>query len=1078
VKNDFTRRLVLWGFHFLFALFLTVSPGEAQQREGTNSYIYYDADQTQVDAKNGDLRTKGNVLFLIGDAFISADEIIFLKEKQIATAEGNVKLVRGKEMMRASRVVYDLRAQEARMDSVEIISDPTLNEQTVNEEFLGFSRAEVAFEKSREEREKEIIVQLRSLREEYLAAQNLKKLRRGVLPSADEGKSDQLRRRYAQLLERLSRTRYQPNIALSTVPEETKRKLEDRRKAAKEFSKKNPDVARKLAGLDKFPSYVNLRASSVYQKPDGTYEIENATITPCKCYGDEPPIWSFSARSANIEVQEYVTLYGTTFDLGAVPIAYSPWIKFPIKTRRQTGLLIPSLYASRSGDAISQPLFITLGEHADTTLTLNNFSLRGTRVDLEGRVQISPTSYARVYGEFLEDRKYLKESRDQKATVEQFIDRRKSSKEDTLTAEKEDQLRRQYNDRKLERWYSEGSANVPLTGWAAVKGEAQLVSDNRYLTDFDKDSGNDLNKAVPVIAQDSQKTSFFPDLKSKRFLSQEVAAEYYGSDVVFSVRAQGTKDLFTQDISNTPMRIPRAEFYLLPKRYFDLPVAFEGMAAWERVHRLGGSGFLDLPATPTGGVPPVYSPTTVNGRKDPGEPYIEGERSALSSSATLPLKRNNFVNASVSAKSFVTQYNFPEFTPIPKLKPYQTYNAYVADADIPLYSVLRISQPNNAFMGQLRQDLVPSASFTYIPSVQKSAHFPNQDQVFYVQDAVTITQKLEVSLDSNWRLIREGFNETPLEIQRMPAEQDPGVANEEIFLAVMKDQSVNPTSVLELSNTAIAPQLFLQWADKELSAYETKVSEGEFGQRFVWPGTTSYRYAEQWQMNPLRVNIKSGYNFAEKERVSQLNSELPSTSIPNEEKPWDDVVGTLSWAVSPFLPISGSFSGGWNPNVGRVVRGGMSLAVSIDRIGWNVGYSNSYERKEYINATTFEKVPYQIRTITLASNYSPLKWLNFHFDRTQTMGTDSRKADGSPMPTIPELQYQSTQSISFLGIQDCLDIVFGRTKSKEQKERYATWSVGLNLAFFGNKRTLEAGDSLNRAVHSRNEELSKKEEVR
>jgi len=59
-----------------------------------------------------------------------------------------------------------------------------------------------------------------------------------------------------------------------------------------------------------------------------------------------------------------------TFRLGGVPVFYAPFMGFPVKEERQTGLLAPSFgFSSKDGFKAEIPLFITLGESADVTLS-------------------------------------------------------------------------------------------------------------------------------------------------------------------------------------------------------------------------------------------------------------------------------------------------------------------------------------------------------------------------------------------------------------------------------------------------------------------------------------------------------------------------------------------------------------------------------------------------------------------------------------------------------------------------------------------------------------------------------------
>ena len=75
------------------------------------------------------------------------------------------------------------------------------------------------------------------------------------------------------------------------------------------------------------------------------YTFKNAKITACD--GDEPA-WSLSAESGEITIDGYARLRKADFRVGGRTAMYTPHLILPVKTRRQSGLLVPDTgYSSR-----------------------------------------------------------------------------------------------------------------------------------------------------------------------------------------------------------------------------------------------------------------------------------------------------------------------------------------------------------------------------------------------------------------------------------------------------------------------------------------------------------------------------------------------------------------------------------------------------------------------------------------------------------------------------------------------------------------------------------------------------------
>ncbi len=114
-------------------------------------------------------------------------------------------------------------------------------------------------------------------------------------------------------------------------------------------------------------------AATQMARVGGRYvQLTNTVASSCEICDGGPPTWEIRARRVIHDRQERLIYFDrATFRIFGLPVAYFPRLTLPDPSRtRKTGLLIPRLASnSRLGLGIKAPVFVTLGEHADLTLT-------------------------------------------------------------------------------------------------------------------------------------------------------------------------------------------------------------------------------------------------------------------------------------------------------------------------------------------------------------------------------------------------------------------------------------------------------------------------------------------------------------------------------------------------------------------------------------------------------------------------------------------------------------------------------------------------------------------------------------
>lgn len=99
----------------------------------------------------------------------------------------------------------------------------------------------------------------------------------------------------------------------------------------------------------------------------GVQEIKSGTITTCP---SDDNSWHISASTIEMDRNEsFGDAYNATLWAGPVPVFYLPYINFPIKNERKTGLLYPSFSIGSEHSKFSQPIYFNLAPNYDWTFT-------------------------------------------------------------------------------------------------------------------------------------------------------------------------------------------------------------------------------------------------------------------------------------------------------------------------------------------------------------------------------------------------------------------------------------------------------------------------------------------------------------------------------------------------------------------------------------------------------------------------------------------------------------------------------------------------------------------------------------
>jgi len=117
--------------------------------------------------------------------------------------------------------------------------------------------------------------------------------------------------------------------------------------------------------------------------PD-TYEFREATITVCD---GERPAWSIKSSRGDITVDGYAHLWAPRFQILDQPVLAAPYAVIPVKTKRQSGFLLPEIGTSkRLGLTYDQPYYQVIDEEQDVTLYSHLMTNKGLMLGAEYRM--------------------------------------------------------------------------------------------------------------------------------------------------------------------------------------------------------------------------------------------------------------------------------------------------------------------------------------------------------------------------------------------------------------------------------------------------------------------------------------------------------------------------------------------------------------------------------------------------------------------------------------------------------------------------------------------------------------------
>jgi len=151
------------------------------------------------------------------------------------------------------------------------------------------------------------------------------------------------------------------------------------------------------------------KADRILVQDKDRYRAIRATYTTCDLGNDD---WYLKVQSLDLDrLRDAGTARNATLYIKGVPVIYTPWMDFPLSSRRKTGFLPPTFGSTaKSGAEITVPFYWNIQPNMDYTIAPRVLSRRGVLLNNEFRY-MRPSYNGEARFEFLPDDQIKQETR-------------------------------------------------------------------------------------------------------------------------------------------------------------------------------------------------------------------------------------------------------------------------------------------------------------------------------------------------------------------------------------------------------------------------------------------------------------------------------------------------------------------------------------------------------------------------------------------------------------------------------------------------------------------------------------------
>ena len=418
-----------------------------------------------------------------------------------------------------------------------------------------------------------------------------------------------------------------------------------------------------------------------------SYSADKGSITSCS--GDNPD-WKITGKNINVSIEGYGTARHTILWAKKVPTLYSPYLIFPVKTKRQTGFLLPRITSSdRKGFEYDQPFFWAISRNTDATIYSDYMSDRGAKLGAEYRYIMNDKTKGNIHLDFLEDDK--------------ADDGTDTTKDYTFGSTP----RRTNTDR----FWLRAKINQELSDGFNARADIDVVSDEDYLHEF-KDGFTGYTPTKELFEDEfGRSLDEYDDYTRKN----AVNITKYWSRYSFRMDA-----LWYDNVRARRQNTTDTTLQTLPSFQFDASR-----------QKIGPSKFYYS----------LDSEYTSFYRKDTTATLVNGQRADFYPKFYIPLKLGKFFNFEPSVGLRETVYRTNNFTDTKgNSDDFRTRELYDINATLSS-KIMNIFDMNNSFADKAKHEIIPELTYTFIPNVSQDT-LPSFDDTDRIETQNLITWSL------------------------------------------------------------------------------------------------------------------------------------------------------------------------------------------------------------------------------------------------------------------------------------------------------------------------------------------------
>jgi len=131
----------------------------------------------------------------------------------------------------------------------------------------------------------------------------------------------------------------------------------------------------------------HISGEQIEKRSQADYYVQHGSFTTCD---GEVPDWKFSASEVDVTLEGYARAKHVWFHINDVPVLYTPYMAFPVKSERESGFLTPSFgYSNYKGAMASLSWYQVIDRNMDATIYLDYLSELGLGKGLEYRYALA-----------------------------------------------------------------------------------------------------------------------------------------------------------------------------------------------------------------------------------------------------------------------------------------------------------------------------------------------------------------------------------------------------------------------------------------------------------------------------------------------------------------------------------------------------------------------------------------------------------------------------------------------------------------------------------------------------------------